>query len=66
MIGNDESGKVKNLEEALNDYYEHFGENYPLMITGSVPVDEIIDDIEQCIEKNEKAEEPKYEDEADY
>lgn len=54
------------LEKALNAYYEHFNENYPLGITGAMSDDEIIDDIEQCIESNEKALEPEYNEDADY
>lgn len=54
------------MEEALKRYYEHFGENYPLMIVGHKTDKEIIEDIERCIESNEKAEEPKYEDDVDY
>lgn len=54
------------FEKALNDYYEHFGENYPLGITGTMLEDEVIDDIEHCIESNEKAVDPEYEDGADY
>ncbi len=57
---------MTDLEEALNDYYEHFDENYPLGITMGMSDDEIIDDIERCIESNEKAEKPQYEYDADY
>lgn len=54
------------LEKALDAYREHFGENYPLLITGTASEDEIIDEIERCIETNEKAKEPEYEDDVDY
>lgn len=54
------------LEKALNDYYEHFGENYPLGIARTMLEDEVVNDIEHCIESNEKAAEPKYEDDRDY
>lgn len=54
------------LEKALDAYREHFGENYPLLITGTASEDEIIDEIERCIEMNEKAKEPEYEDDVDY
>lgn len=57
---------MTDLEKALNAYYEHFDENYPLGITGTMSDDEIIDDIERCIESNEKAEDVQYEDDADY
>ena len=44
------------LEKALDAYRNHFGEDYPLVITGTASEDEIIDEIERCIETNEKAE----------
>ena len=50
------------LEKALDAYRNHFGEDYPLVITGTTSEDEIIDEIERCIETNEKAEEPEYDD----
>lgn len=55
-----------NIDKALNAYFDHFGENYPLGITATMSEDEIIDDIERCIEANEKAKDPQYEDEAYY
>lgn len=54
------------LEKALDAYFEHFGENYPLCIAATMSEDETIDNIERCIEMDEKAEEPEYEDGADY
>lgn len=54
------------LEKALDAYREHFGENFPLLITGTASEDEIIDEIERCIETNKKAEEAEYEDGVDY
>lgn len=57
---------MKNLEEALNAYYEHFGENYPLCITGGQSNEEIIENIELCIDRNETAEPPEYDEDADY
>ncbi len=57
---------MKTLDEALNAYYNHFGENYPLCITSSKTTEEIIDEIELCIDTNEKADEPVYEDELEY
>ena len=57
---------MTDLEKALNAYYEHFDENYPLVITTILSNDEIIDDIERCIEANEKAEQPKFENDVDY
>lgn len=57
---------MKTLENALKLYFEHFGQNYPLCITGGQSEDEIIADIENCIKTNELAKEPEYEDDADY
>lgn len=57
---------MSNLDKALDAYYEHFDVNYPLGIAATMSEDEIIDDIERCIETNEKAEDPEYDDNADY
>lgn len=55
-----------NLDEALQAYYERFGENYPLCIADDKSEEEIIDDIELCIEKNKVAEPLDYEEDNDY
>jgi hypothetical protein len=57
---------MKKLDAALEKYYEHFGTNYPLCISGNSSNEEIIDHIELCIDTDTKAEPPTYEDEADY
>ena len=54
------------MEEALKMYYEHFGENYPLLITAGKSDKEIIKRIIECIENNTLESEPIYEDDADY
>lgn len=54
------------LDEALNAYFDTFGENYPLMITSQMTNDEIIEDIKKCIETNTKAEGFDYWEDADY
>ena len=43
------------LGELLKDYYEMFGENYPLMITATVSADEVIEDIRKCLINGERA-----------
>ena len=43
------------LDEWLDAYYETFGENYPLMITGEISDAEIISDITKCLESNTPA-----------
>ncbi len=57
---------MKNLEQALEKYSEHFGTNYPLCISGNRTNEEIIEDIELCIDTDTEAEQPSYEDDADY
>ena len=54
------------LERLLDEYYQVFNESYPLMIVSDIPEEEIIDDIERCIESGVKAEPILYDDEADY
>lgn len=53
---------MKTLDEALMAYYNHFDENYPLCIASCETPEEIIDEIEVCIETDKKAKEPVYED----
>lgn len=54
------------MEEALNKYYAHFGENFPLAMGESLDEAEVIAQIEHCISTNTKAPEPEYEDGNDY
>lgn len=48
------------MEEALERYYRHFREDYPLMIAGTKPEKEIIERINHCIETNQPESEPDY------
>lgn len=57
---------MNRLDAALNKYYECFGESYPLCTSETRTTEEIIEDIELCIDTESKAEEPSYEDDADY
>lgn len=57
---------MSKFEKALNEYFVHFGENYPLVISQMIIEDEVIKDISRCIETNTKAKEPEYEDGVDY
>lgn len=57
---------MNRLDVALNKYYDNFGENYPLGIQETRTVEEIIEDIEHCIDIERKAEEPSYEADEDY
>lgn len=54
------------MEEALERYYQQFGENYPLVIVGTKTNEEIIERINRCIETNQPEAEPEYDDDVDY
>ena len=54
------------IEKALQQYMEAFDENYPLVATMGMSDDEIIDDIEQCIQSGTPAEPPAFEEDVDY
>lgn len=54
------------MEEALKRYYQHFKEDYPLMISGTKTEKEIIERINHCIEINQPESEPEYDENADY
>lgn len=54
------------MEEALNRYYQHFGERYPLMIADTKTDEEIIKRINHCIETDKPETEPEYNDDEDY
>ncbi len=54
------------LEKALQQYMEAFDENYPLIATMEMFDDEIISDIEQCIQSGKLAEPPTFEEDVDY
>lgn len=54
------------LEKALNDYYEKFGENYPLFIGTDKTEEEIIDEIKTCISNNTLAKAPIFDENCDY
>lgn len=57
---------MKEVEKVLNQYYEHFGKNYPLGANGNLADEEIIADIQRCIAEKHDAEQPSYEENADY
>ncbi len=54
------------MEEALERYYRHFGQNYPLMISWTKPEKEIIERINYCIESNQPESGPIYSESVDY
>lgn len=43
------------LDELLNEYYDRFGEDYPLMITATISADEVIEDIRKCLISGKRA-----------
>lgn len=57
---------MSKFEKALDEYFTHFGENYPLIIAQAIIEDEVIKDISRCIETNTKAKKPEYKDGVDY
>ena len=53
---------MKGLDMALNRYYAEFKENYPLGISETRSEDELIADIELCIDSGHKAEDFPFDD----
>jgi hypothetical protein len=53
------------MEEKLNQYAEHFGENFPIFIARGLEEDEIIKIIDECIE-NDKPYEVESDNDSDY
>ena len=54
------------FDEALDDYSNKFGENYPLVVTSMLTTEEIIKDIRRCIAENKKKKQPKFKPGVDY
>ncbi len=54
------------LDNALNEYFAKFGENYPLLITALASTEEIIEDVEACIANGEPKPEPELDEDVDY
>ena len=54
------------LEKALQSYMNAFDKSYPLVASMEMSDDEIIDDIEQCIQSGTPAEPPTLEEDIDY
>ena len=53
------------LDRLLDDYQEHFEENFPMMLCRTMEDEEIIEIIEKCLE-NDEPYEPELEDDACY
>lgn len=56
----------REFDKLADEYFERFGENYPLVITSQTSLDEHAKKIRECIQSGKKAPEPKYVDGADY
>jgi len=56
----------KDFDKLLDEYFDRFGENYPIVITSSVNFDDCAKQIRKCIESGKKAPAPEYEDKAVY
>ncbi|MBQ1771745.1 MAG: hypothetical protein II000_07370 [Clostridia bacterium] len=54
------------LDNALDEYFDKFGENYPLVITSMMTNDEIIADINKYIKSGKPKPEPKLNKRYDY
>lgn len=60
------SEEEKRLDKASDEYFELFGENYPLFFTDMRKTEDIIADIEECVKTKKKKEEPEINREYDY
>jgi hypothetical protein len=54
------------IETWLDRYYEKFDENYPLMITSMLSDDEIIGDIQMCLENGTPTKPVELDEDLDY
>lgn len=57
----------ESLQEALDAYFDHFGKNYPIVVSrNNGTAEEIAETIRKCIENDTPAPEPEYRDDRDY
>lgn len=54
------------LDRLLDEYFEKFGENYPLVITSMMTDEEIIKDVKKYLKKGKPKPEPKLDDDLIY
>ena len=54
------------MEKALERYYEHFGQNYPMAMGNSMTEEEVVARIDYCIKNNTPEDEPEYDNDCDY
>lgn len=53
------------LDKSLEEYQDHFEENFPMMLCRTMEEEEIIEIIEKCL-KNDEPYEPELNEEANY
>ena len=56
---------MNKLDKLLDEYQEHFEENFPLMLCRTMEEEEIIETIEKCLE-NDEPYEPELNEDANY
>lgn len=56
----------KRFDDLGKKYYEKFGENYPICIVGHISLEDICEDMQRCIEAEQKSLPLEYEDGCDY
>lgn len=56
----------KKFNELSDKYFEKFKKNYPLMITTSMTLEEVCEDIEKCLKSGKPKKEYPYKKGADY
>lgn len=54
------------MDEKLNQYAEHFGENFPIFIVNNLTDDELIGIIDDCIKNNKPYDVGKLDDDIKY
>lgn len=54
------------IEQAMDKYLEQFGKPYPLAFGSGMTAEEVITDIQNCINTGKEATPPEYQDDCDY
>ena len=57
---------TKEFDKVSEEYYEKFGDSYPLMIMDERSIAEHIQIMKDCIQSGTPAEDPEYEEGSDY
>lgn len=56
----------KKFDELSMEYHKKFKKNYPLMITSSMTLEEVCEDIRKCLKENKQKKDYPYKKGADY